>query len=119
MPPATLPAVTDPAVGVTVGDVILLQNAYGAAVGVVTAVAGQNIAFGADPLNINQPAAAAGNIKSLATPLSNPVVYPPTQVSRLIMASYFIQSFGGAERSRRAIDATKRGASAGSGGGAH
>jgi prepilin-type N-terminal cleavage/methylation domain-containing protein len=95
MPLATVPAVTDPAVGVTPGDVILLQNAYGSAVGVVTAVAGQAITFGVDPLNINQPAAAAGNIRSLATPGSNPVVFPPTQVSRLVMATYFIQSFVG------------------------
>jgi prepilin-type N-terminal cleavage/methylation domain-containing protein len=95
MPAATLPAVTDPAVGVTPGDVILLQNVYGSAIGVATAVAGQTITFGADPLNINQPGAAAGNIAALATPGSNPVTYPPTQVSRLTMVSYFIQSFVG------------------------
>lgn len=95
MPAATLPAVTDPAVGVTPGDVILLQNAYGSAIGVATAVSGQTITFGADPLNINQPGAAAGNIAALATPASNPVTYPPTQVSRLMMVSYFIQSFVG------------------------
>jgi prepilin-type N-terminal cleavage/methylation domain-containing protein len=95
MPAATLPAVTDPAVGVTPGDVILLQNVYGSAVGVATAVAGQTITFGVDPLNINQPGAAAGNIKALATPNSNPVTYPATQVSRLIMVTYFIQTFVG------------------------
>lgn len=95
MPAATLPAVADPAVGVTPGDVILLQNAYGSAIGIVTAVAGQTITFGGDPLNINQIGAAAGNIKSLATHASNPVTYPATQVSRLMMVSYFIQSFVG------------------------
>jgi type II secretory pathway pseudopilin PulG len=95
MPAATTPAVTDPAVGITPGDVILLQNVYGSAIGIATAVAGQSITFGADPLNINQPGAAAGNIKSLATPASNPVTYPPTQVSRLMMVSYFIASFVG------------------------
>lgn len=95
MPAATLPAVTDAAVGITPGDVILLQNVYGSAIGVVTSVAGQAMTFGADPLNINQPAAAAGNIAALATPASNPVTYPPTQVSRLMMVSYFIQSFVG------------------------
>jgi len=95
MPLATVPAVTDPAIGVTPGDVILLQNAYGSAIGIVTAVAGQTITFGGDPLNINQIGAAAGNIKSLATPASNPVTYPATQVSRLMMVSYFIQTFVG------------------------
>jgi type II secretory pathway pseudopilin PulG len=95
MPVATLPAVTDPAVGVTPGDVILLQNAYGSAIGIVTAVAGQTITFGGDPLNINQIGAAAGNIKSLATPASAPVTYPATQVSRLMVVSYFVQSFLG------------------------
>jgi len=95
MPVATLPAPTDPAVGVTPGDVILLQNAYGAAVGVVTSVAGSLITFGSDPLNINQLAAPSGNIKALATPLTNPATYPPTQVSRLVMVTYFIQPFAG------------------------
>ena len=95
MPAATLPAVTDAAVGITPGDVVLLQNVYGSAIGVVTSVAGQTMTFGADPLNINQPAAPAGNIAALATPASNPVTYPPTQVSRLMMVSYFIQSFVG------------------------
>jgi prepilin-type N-terminal cleavage/methylation domain-containing protein len=95
MPATTFPAVTDPSVGVTPGDVILLQNAYGSAIGIVTSVAGQAITFGADPLNINQPGAPAGNIAALATPNSNPVTYPATQVSRLMMVSYFIQSFVG------------------------
>jgi type II secretory pathway pseudopilin PulG len=95
MPAATIPAVTDPAVGITPGDVILLQNVYGSAIGIATSVAGQSITFGADPLNINQLGAAAGNIKSLATPGSNPVTYPPTQVSRLMMISYFIAPFVG------------------------
>jgi prepilin-type N-terminal cleavage/methylation domain-containing protein len=95
MPAATLPAVTDPAVGVTPGDVLLLQNAYGSAIGVVTAAGGQTITFGADPLNINQVGAAAGNVKALATPKSNPVTYPATQVSRLMMVTYFIQPIVG------------------------
>src|SRR5580700_12120334 len=41
MPAGTVPAVNDPAVGITPGNVMLLQNVYGSAVGVVTAVAGQ------------------------------------------------------------------------------
>jgi prepilin-type N-terminal cleavage/methylation domain-containing protein len=95
MPAATLPAPTDPAVGVTPGDVMLLQNAYGSAIGVVTSVAGSAVTFGTDPLNINQLTAPSGNIKALATPGTNPATYPPTQVSRLIMITYFIQPFVG------------------------
>ena len=64
MPAATVPPVTDPGVGITTGDVILLQNSNGSAIGVVTSVAGQTIFFGLDPLNINQIAAPSGNIKA-------------------------------------------------------
>lgn len=95
MPAATLPAPTDPAVGITAGDVMLLQNVYGSAIGVVTSVAGQIITFGTDPLNINQLTAPSGNIKALATPGTNPATYPATQVSRLTMITYFIQPFVG------------------------
>jgi type II secretory pathway pseudopilin PulG len=95
MPVGTAPAVNDPAVGITPGDVMLLQNVYGSAVGVVTGVAGPVIFFGPDPLNINQLTAASGNIKALGTPGTNPLTYPATQVSRLIMVTYFIQPFAG------------------------
>jgi type II secretory pathway pseudopilin PulG len=95
MPVGTTPAVNDPAVGITPGDVMLLQNVYGSAVGVVTGVAGPVIFFGPDPLNINQLTAASGNIKALGTPGTNPLTYPATQVSRLIMVTYFIQPFAG------------------------
>jgi type II secretory pathway pseudopilin PulG len=92
MPAGTLPAVTDPVVGITAGDVVLLQNSIGSAVGVVTSVAGSKIDFGGDPLNINQKAAPTGNIKAIATPLSVPATYPATRVSRLVMITYFIQT---------------------------
>jgi type IV pilus assembly protein PilW len=95
MPVGTTPAVNDPALGITPGDVILLQNAYGSAVGVVTGVVGQAIFFGPDPLNINQLNSPSGNIKALGTPGTNPLTYPATQVSRLIMVTYFIQPFVG------------------------
>jgi type II secretory pathway pseudopilin PulG len=95
MPVGTVPAVNDPAVGVTPGDVMLLQNANGSAVGVVTGIFGQTIFFGPDPLNINQVNAPSGNIKALATAGTNPLTYPATQVSRLTMVTYFIQPFAG------------------------
>ena len=91
MPAGTLPAVNDPAVGITAGDVLLLQNGIGSAVGVATGVGGSTINFGLDPLNLNQTGAPTGNIKAIATPASNPVTYPATKVSRLVMITYFIQ----------------------------
>src|SRR5260370_9346552 len=91
MPAGTLPAVNDPAVGISVGDVLLLQNGIGSAAGVATAVAGSTISFGLDPLNLNQTGAPSGNIKAIATPASNPVTYPATKVSRVVMITYFIQ----------------------------
>ena len=95
MPVTTVPAVTDPAVGITPGDVVLVQNIHGSAIGIATAVAGNTITFGLDPFNINQIAVPSGNIKALANPGSNPVTYPPTQVSRLMMITYFVQPVAG------------------------
>src|SRR6267378_4926030 len=91
MPAGTLPAVNDPAVGISIGDVLLLQTSIGSAVGVATGVAGSTISFGLDPLNINQTGAPSGNIKAIATPSSNPTTYPATKVSRIVMITYFIQ----------------------------
>ncbi len=96
MPAGTTPAVNDPAVGVTVGDVLLLQNNVGSAVGVVTNVNGTTrvITFAnLDPLNINQSAAPVGNISALRfspVPGSAPY-YPSTTVRRLIMVTYFLR----------------------------
>src|SRR5260370_38536744 len=91
MPAGTLPDLTDMAVGISVGDVPLLQNGIGSAVGGAPAVAGSTISFGLDPLNLNQTGAPSGNIKAIATPASNPVTYPATKVSRVVMITYFIQ----------------------------
>jgi hypothetical protein len=88
MPAGTTPPLDDPAVGLNVGDVLLLQNSIGAAVGVVTnfVAASRVISFtNLDPLNINQSGATAGNIKSLNVPGS------ATTVSRVMMITYFIQ----------------------------
>jgi prepilin-type N-terminal cleavage/methylation domain-containing protein len=97
MPANTTPPLDDPALGLNVGDVLLLQNASGAAVGVVTNYVANTrvISFtNLDPLNMNQSAATAGNIKSLEF---NPVpgaapYYPAITVSRIMMITYFIQT---------------------------
>src|SRR5205809_908957 len=81
MPPGTTPAVTDPAYGPKVGDLMLLRNVNGTAVGVVTAPpGGSTVQFSAgDPLQMN------GGIAGLANPGSNPAAYPATTVNRLLM----------------------------------
>ena len=91
MPAGTVPAVNDAALGIVPGDVVLLQNGIGSAVGVATDVTATRITFGLDPLNLNQLTAPTGNIDDIATPASNPVTYPATKISRLMMVTYFIQ----------------------------
>lgn len=75
--------------GVNIGDLILLRN-NGAALGMVTnVIAGSNkLDFAAnDPLNINQPGAAQGNIASLG-PGGN---YGQVNVYRILLISYYLQ----------------------------
>ncbi|MGA9800410.1 MAG: prepilin-type N-terminal cleavage/methylation domain-containing protein [Terriglobales bacterium] len=68
IPPAGFPAIQS-ATGLQVGDLILLNNATGYAVGEITGITpgaggSTNVAFAnGDPLNINQTGAAKGNIK--------------------------------------------------------
>ncbi len=98
MPTAVTPLLGDPAVGLNLGDVLLLQNLNGRAVGVVTGFnsAARTITFAnGDPLNINQTAATTGNIARLANapfPPAAATQYPCITVSRLNMVTYFIQS---------------------------
>ncbi len=104
MPGGISPALNDNAVGLTVGDVLLLQNANGAAAGVVTGFSNSTglIRFAnLDPLNINQSGATTGNIKALRY---NPVpgtapFYPAITVSRVMMITYFIQTITNANGS--------------------
>jgi hypothetical protein len=89
MPAGTTPGVSDPVLGPKVGDIMMLQNANGAALGLVTKTAGSQIFFAAgDALGLNQAAAAGGNIKSLANADGT---YPPTTVFRILMVSYFVE----------------------------
>jgi Tfp pilus assembly protein PilW len=79
--------------GIVVGDIIMLSNTYGSAVGVVTSLGANdviNFANG-DSLNINQTAAAMGNISSIDNPASAGV-FPPTTAYRLFVVTYFIDS---------------------------
>src|SRR6476646_11325324 len=67
--PVGFPAIQSPT-GIQVGDLILFTNNLGSAVGEVTGItpngANTDISFlNGDPLQVNQTAAAAGNIKSI------------------------------------------------------
>ena len=97
MPAATNPTVGDPALGITVGDMLLLQNTNGYGAGIVTKVdaAAGTITFAdKDPLNINQSTAPVGNIKAIAfSPLPGAApFYPLITVRRVIMVTYFLQT---------------------------
>lgn len=88
--PAAAPAgkdYADPVVGTKVGDVLLVQNQIGPAVATVTKVnAGGVIELkSADPLNLNQTAAAAGNLASIFSLGLN------TSAARINVVTYFIQ----------------------------
>src|SRR4051794_32454687 len=114
MPAGTTPKINDPAYGLVVGDLLMLQNSTGTALGVVTNYDGTNntIAFATnDPLNINHPIAPVGNIAALKytpVPTTGPK-YPPTKVSPIMMVTYFIQavtnSLGTDYRLMRQVDA--------------
>jgi hypothetical protein len=85
-PPPGFPAILSPN-GIQVGDVILLNNPQGWAVGEVTGIAagGGTVFFAdADPLNINQSGAAKGNIKYIANGGT-------TVLNRIWAVTYFIE----------------------------
>lgn len=89
VPPAGFPAIQSPT-GIQVGDLVLLNNATGYAVGEVTGIApgaggSTNITFAnGDPLNINQTGAAKGNIKYII-PGGAPVA------NRIWAVTYFME----------------------------
>lgn len=89
VPPPGFPAIQS-ATGIQVGDMILLNNPTGYAMGEVTGIAAgpgtsTNITFAnGDPLNINQSGAAKGNIKFIIGG-GNPVA------NRVWVVTYFIE----------------------------
>jgi prepilin-type N-terminal cleavage/methylation domain-containing protein len=82
---------------VNTGDLIMLTNAHGSALGMVTNVlpASNTVVFAnSDPLNINQPSAANGNIAALKDPPPGNN-YPPTTASKILIISYYLQQTAG------------------------
>jgi prepilin-type N-terminal cleavage/methylation domain-containing protein len=85
-PPAGFPAILSPS-GLQVGDLILLSNPQGWAVGEVTGIpaGGGSLTFAnTDPLNINQSGAAKGNIKYI-------VGGGTTVANRVWAVTYFVE----------------------------
>ena len=80
-------------------DLLLFNNANGSAFGNVTSVATTttglaNFADGVtDLLGINQSTAQFGNMtQTLRNPASNPVTYPPTTATRVLLITYYINN---------------------------
>jgi prepilin-type N-terminal cleavage/methylation domain-containing protein len=94
--------------GLTVGDLVLLTNVHGSAVGLITTVnkgANSILCASSDSLNINQPSAANGNIASLKDPGPGNT-YPPTTVSKLSLVTYYLQQGAGADGTMGTADDT-------------
>lgn len=82
---------------VNVGDLIMLSNTAGAALGYVTAVTPGTgiIKFASgDPMQLNQPTATAGNIAALGVTCSgSPVTCTPaTYAYRIVMTTYYLDN---------------------------
>jgi type IV pilus assembly protein PilW len=91
-PPAAppVPPITDPGLGLKVGDLIMFSNNTGFAVGELTGVtpAGALTFANLDPLKINQSGAASGNISAILGGAA-PTAY------RIWVVTYFVQMTAG------------------------
>ncbi|HZQ21388.1 MAG TPA: prepilin-type N-terminal cleavage/methylation domain-containing protein [Terriglobales bacterium] len=89
-PNPPVPPITDQVHGVKVGDLILITNTAGNAIGEVTGIVGTTVINFADrdPLNINQSLASAGNIKAIAG-ACNPVCNGTT-ATRIQVVTYYL-----------------------------
>lgn len=90
----TTPPIDDPVNGIVNGDVLLVCNVNGCAVGTVTGVnapANQISLAAGDCLHFNQPSAGFGNIKSLATPAGSGI-YPQTSAFRILVITYYVDA---------------------------
>lgn len=88
------PPAINSAGGIQVGDLILLSNNLGTAVGEVTGLTATTIAFAdLDPLNFNQNGAATNNIKAISGGT-------PTVAYRLFAVTYYLTVPGGVQTPR-------------------
>ncbi len=105
----TTPILNDPGRGLQVGDLIMLTNSNGSAIGEVTTFdASGNINFAdSDTLKVNQSGAAFGNIKSLMS-AGPPAAYPSTTAIRIFFITYYIEVGVGADGVLGTADDTRR-----------
>ena len=97
MPTPLNPPIDDPAVGLVIGDILMVQNGNPSpALGVVTSFdpTTNTIKFDPllDPLHINQPNAPVGNLAAIAAGSTGPLL---TTVSRIMMVTYFLKQVNG------------------------
>jgi len=91
VPPPPLP---NAAGGIQVGDLIMLSNSLGTAIGEVTGITGAGIDFAdLDPLNINQNGAASNNIRAISAGAN-------TTAYRLFAVTYYLTVPGNGETPR-------------------
>ncbi len=86
--------ITAPPAPMELGDLLLISNANGTALGMATNIAASDFVnfSSSDPMNINQPSAAFGTIANLANPPPPAGSYPPTTATRIRAISYFIDA---------------------------
>lgn len=101
MPVGITPAVNNPNSGILVGDMIMVSNGTGQAVGMVTSAPGDGvIVLGPnDPFQLNQSGAGmAGMVTSLGTTAAGTTTYDTTSITimRLYSISYFLQPLSAA-----------------------
>jgi prepilin-type N-terminal cleavage/methylation domain-containing protein len=104
-PGPTVPALNDPAVGIKVGDLIMVTNG-GTAVAEVTGVTSTVISFAdLDALHINQSTAGSGNMNAISTPA--PPGPPSTVVVpaiRILVVTYYLDLQPGPDGIRYTAD---------------
>jgi len=90
-PSPTVPSLNDPAIGIKVGDLIMVTNG-GSAIAEVTGVTATTISFAdLDPLHINQSTAPSGNMNAISTPAPpgppSTVIVPAV---RILVITYYM-----------------------------
>ena len=100
MPGTLVPPMNDPNAGVKVGDIMMVSNGTGQAVGTVTNVAANAMTLApGDPFVLNQSATGmAGTIPSLGTiDVNGNATYIPGNITvmRLYVISYFLEPLDG------------------------
>lgn len=98
--PSTAPAPNDSKWGFKVGDLVMVSNSTGEAIGEVTAVGATSVTLGSgDPMRLNQANGTTGSVPSVLGFGSGSESYnsgkgplPQTNVFRLYIVSYYVQT---------------------------